>query len=255
MTARREPELRVLPDPEVLADSVAQAFVGLARSAANDGGRFAVALAGGRTPRAVYRRLATTHRAAVPWEGVHLFWGDERYVPPDHPESNYRMARDALLDHVSIPAGNVHPFRTELAEPEEAARAYEQTLRQFFGDRWPRFDLVLLGLGTDGHVASLFPGSPALNERDRLAVHVQGPKPPRLRLTLTLPAINRAAHVHFLVVGASKAEALQRTLEGARDPLASPAQAVRPTDGEVCWWLDREATNRLKTTVERAGRP
>lgn len=241
----RRASLQVLPDPERLADALAPSFIELARAAAWARGRFTVALAGGRTPRPLYERLARADRDALPWGRVHVFWSDERYVPAEDPESNYRMAREALLDHVPIPGTNVHPFPTSLPTPDAAACAYESSLRAFFRTPWPGFDLVLLGLGEDGHVGSLFPGSPALRERARLVVSVEGAKPPRQRLTLTLPAINRSARVHFIVTGAGKAEAVRRALEGPRDPGASVAQGVKPVEG-VGWWLDREAAALLR---------
>ncbi|MBI4512522.1 MAG: 6-phosphogluconolactonase [Gemmatimonadetes bacterium] len=241
-----KPDVQVFPDPERLADALAAEFATMARATTWARGRFVVVLAGGETPRPLYRRLATVHRDAVPWARVHVFFGDERYVPADHAESNCRMAREALLDHVLIPEDNVHRLRTDLPTPEEAARAYGTTLVEFFGPGGPQFDLVLLGLGKDGHIASLFPGSSALRARKRLVAAVEGPKPPRERLTLTLPAINRATRVGFLVTGQAKAEAVRSALEGSHGVWRSPARGVEPTEGEVCWWLDREAAQLLR---------
>lgn len=243
-------DLRVFPDADRLDEGAAAAVADLARRVAQAEGRFTLVLAGGGTPRPLYRRLAAAHRDEVPWPRVHVFWGDERYVPADHPESNVRMARETLLDHVPIPAKNVHPFPTGFSDPEEAAATYERSLRAFFEGALPRFDLVLLGLGADGHVASLFPGSRALEERARLVVPVRGPKPPPLRLTLTLPALNAAARVHFIVTGGAKADALERAIAGPRDPLAFPAHAVQPSGGAVTWWADREAAARIQTSED-----
>jgi 6-phosphogluconolactonase len=232
------PDLRVFPTAEILSREVAEAFV---RDAASSD-RFALALAGGSTPRLLYRLLATEFRERVPWSRVHLFWSDERYVPRDHPDSNYRMVREALLDHVPIPDGNVYPAPTDLERPEDAAAQYEADLKEFFGTTWPRFDWMLLGLGEDGHVASLFPGSKTLAEKERWVIAVnQSPKPPPLRLTFTFPVINHAAHIQFLVAGKGKRSAVRSTLEGARDPLRVPAQNVQPSDGSLTWWLDEES--------------
>jgi len=190
----------------------------------------------------------------VPWERVHVFWGDERAVPPDHPGSNYRQAREALLDHVPLPPGNVHRMRGEL-EPGDAARAYADELRAFFGAPWPVFDLLLLGMGDDGHTASLFPGSTllitgastALRETVQpvlgLTAHYQD-RPAR-RVTLTPPAINAARNVFFLVSGASKAQALRAVLQGPRQPDLFPAQIVRPTNGRLLWLVDEDAASLL----------
>jgi 6-phosphogluconolactonase len=236
----------VFPDPGVLAAAAAAAFASLARAVAARRGRFVVALAGGSTPRALYERLAAAHRDDCPWTRVHVFLGDERFVPPGDPESNYRSAREALLDPVGVPEAQRHPFPTERADLEASARAYEAALQAFFGRARPRFDLVLLGLGADGHTASLFPGSPALRLRARWVAATRAPVPPLARLTLTLPAINAAARVWFLVTGGEKAEAVRRTLRGPRQPARWPAQAVQPPRGEVVWWVDEAAAGLLR---------
>ena len=229
-------EFRVYEDAAGLATAAAENFVVLAREAIAARGRFLVALAGGSTPRAAYELLATEPFAAsVDWTRVHLFWGDERCVPPDHPDSNYRMARAALLDKVQIPAANVHRMRCELA-PQQAAAAYERELEKALGEDG-RFDLILLGLGADGHTASLFPGAAALGERERRVLAVYVEKLKAWRVTLTLPVINTARHVIFLVSGTSKAETLARIRAG--EPL--PAGLVRPDQGRLLWLLDRAA--------------
>ena len=172
--------------------------------------RFTIALSGGGTPKTLYRLLATDFREKIPWERVHLFWSDERYVAPDHPDSNIGMVRKELMDGVSIPEANVHAPRTDLADPDDAARLYEEDVRSLLGYE-PRFDWMLLGLGDDGHVASLFPGSAAVDERDRLVVAVRdSPKPPPIRLTVTPPLINLSREIHMLVAGASKRHALEK---------------------------------------------
>jgi 6-phosphogluconolactonase len=210
-------------------------------------GRLTVALAGGNTPRAIYQLLATNYREQIDWSRVHFFWGDERYVPSNDPDSNYRMARESLFDHVPVFAKNVHRMPTEFIQPETAAQNYEKTLRDFWPDSLPRFDLIQLGLGPDGHIVSLFPNSPLLQEEQRLvAVVTDSPKPPPTRLTLTLPVINYAAQIHFFVAGAEKAEALRSTLQGSRDWQKFPAQAVQLANGQVIWWVDEKAASLLK---------
>lgn len=237
--------LRVLEDPAALAAAAAREFAARAAHAVRARGRFAVALAGGSTPKAAYELLATEHAGGVDWRRVHFFFGDERPVPPDHPDSNYRMAREALLSRV--PAGSVHRMRGELP-PGEAARRYEEELRGFFaGERVPRFDLILLGLGEDGHTASLFPHTEALDETTRLAAANPVPELGTTRITLTLPVINAARAVIFLVSGGGKAEALRAVLggpAGGEDPRRYPAGLVRP-GGELLWLVDRPAAALL----------
>jgi len=238
------PHVQVLPDPSALAAEAATRFAQLADEAVAEGRRFAVALSGGSTPRAAYALLATSPwRDQVPWPKVHLFWGDERCVPPDDPQSNYRMAREALLDHIPIPESNVHRIRAE-RRPLEAAGAYEKELRRFFrspSPQIPHFDLVFLGLGPDGHTASLFPNTAALNEADRLAVANHVPQQDAWRITLTFPVLNAASHVIFLVAGAGKAARVRDILGTATPTPRFPAQRVRPTQGTLTWLMDRAA--------------
>ncbi len=199
-------------------------------------------LAGGSTPKAAYGILARDYAETVDWGRVHAFFGDERTVPPGHEDSNYRMAREALLDRV--PVGGVHRMRGELP-PDEAAASYEEELRAFFGDEGPpRFDLILLGLGEDGHTASLFPETSALEVTDRLVVANPVLKLDTTRITLTAPVLNAARAVIFLVAGESKAEALKEVLEGDADPRRYPAKLVQPADGPT-WMVDRSAAQRL----------
>ena len=222
----------------------AQAFDSIARR-----GCFLLSLAGGSTPRPLYELLATPQFATrIEWPRVHVFWGDERCVPPDRPESNYRMAREALLDRVPLPPANVHRIRGE-DEPSEAAAAYEALLGAFFGSREisPKvsFDLVLLGMGADGHTASLFPGSTAARETRRWVVASPGPQPDSWRVSLTPVLLNAADDVTFLVCGANKAERLKDVLENRLpDPL--PAQLIRPTHGTLHWMIDAAAATRLR---------
>jgi 6-phosphogluconolactonase len=241
------PNLRIFPSSEILSRAAAEALAQVANQAIAANGRFTVALAGGNTPRAIYKLLATDYREHVEWPRVHFFWGDERYVPMNDPESNYRMARESLFDHVPILAENVHRMPTEFIQPETAAQDYEKTLRDFWPAALPRFDLIQLGLGPDGHILSLFPNSSLLQEEQRLVALVSdSPKPPPTRLTLTLPVVNHAAQIHFFVTGAEKAGALRASLEGQRDPQKFPAQAVQPMNGQVIWWVDEKAASQLK---------
>jgi len=247
MSVLINPGLRIFQSSENLSRAAAEAFAQLAKKAIEEKGRFTVALAGGNTPRAVYKLLATDYREQIEWPRVQFFWGDERYVSINDPDSNYCMVREALFDHVPILAENVRRMPTEFIQPETAAQDYEKTLRDFWPASLPRFDLIQLGLGPDGHILSLFPNSPLLREENRLvAVVTDSPKPPPTRITLTLPVINHAAQIHFFVTGAEKAEALRVTLEGARDLQKFPAQAVQPVNGQVIWWVDEKAASLLK---------
>lgn len=228
---------RVLADAEAVADEAAGRFAMHARSAIAAKGRFVVALSGGATPRALYGRL--TH-APIDWEHVHVCWGDERCVLPDHPDSNYRLAYDTLLSKVPIPPENVHRLRGEI-DPAQAAAEYEAELRGLLPEA--QFDLVLLGLGADAHTASLFPGTGAVHETDRWVIGHFVEKLNAYRLTLTPPILNRAAHVLFLVVGADKAAAVRSVWRDPFDPDRFPAQVIMPLHGEVTWLLDRAASN------------
>jgi 6-phosphogluconolactonase len=223
-------------------------------------GRFLLALSGGSTPRPLYELLASRPFATrIDWPRVHMFWGDERCVPPDQPESNYRMAREALLDHVPLPPANVHRIRGE-DKPTEAAAAYAESLGAFFGSRdsspTESFDLVLLGMGADGHTASLFPGSAAAKESRRWVVATPGPEPGSWRVSLTPVLLNASENVTFLVTGADKAERLKDVLEGGQPDLL-PAQLIRPTHGALHWMIDAAAAARLRgeyvTRVEKTG--
>ena len=251
-----QPEIIVCPDASALARLGAEQFVASASAAIAGAGRFAVALAGGSTPKALYALLSSAElRGRLDWPRVHFFWGDERCVPPDHQDSNFRMARETLLDRVPLPAQNIHRMAGE-AEPLAAAAAYESELRRFFGVGPPRFDLVLLGLGEDGHTASLFPGSAALEEKQRLAVAVYVETLRSHRLTLTLPALNAAAHVLFLVAGASK-EAIVRKVFGTKAAATQyPAARIEPSNGRLTWLMSADAAGGLPSElpVRRATR-
>jgi 6-phosphogluconolactonase len=245
--------VRVFEKSAELTDAAAQEISAAARQAVEESGRFTWALSGGSTPRGLYRLLASeAWRDRMPWRAIHFFWGDERHVPPDHPESNFRMAREAMLDAVLVPPENIHRIHAEEPDAQHAAAEYEATLRAFFnfssGDAsgdWPRFDLILLGLGKDGHTASLFPGSPAVHERERLVVAPWVESQRTFRITLTPPVLNHARRVIFLVAGEDKAEALHAVIEGKRiaaDPDRYPAQVV---EGNCLWMVDRAAARLL----------
>ena len=241
-------DLRIFSDKKRLTRAIAEELVQRVGENAAMGRTFTMALAGGGTPRALYELLAARYRHRILWQCVQLFWSDERYVRLDHPDSNYRMAREALLDLIEIPPVNIHAAPTGFDRPDEAARVYERVLRQTAGSG--RLDWVLLGMGEDGHLASLFPRSPTLSETDRWVVAVRSsPKPPLVRLTLTLPLMNRAAHIHFLVSGSDKSEALRSTVEGPYEPSRFPAQGVRPINGSVTWWVDQQAASRLERSA------
>jgi len=239
----------VVPDAAALAGMAAERIAKLAEEAVARAGRFTVALAGGATPKGLYALLATEpYRARVPWGQAEIFWGDERWVPPEHPESNYRMAAEALLRHVPIRPGQIHRMRGEDPDPGRAAAEYEALLRETFGVAPgvpPRLDLVLLGLGADGHTASLFPGSPALRETERLAVAVFVERLGARRLTLTLPVLNEAAAILFLVAGGDKASVLRTVLEVPEAAGPLPARLVCPREGSVTWLVDAAAASRL----------
>src|ERR1043166_2656955 len=207
-----KPDVRVFPEVNELSLRAAEAAVSVFHDGVRRHGKCSGALSGGSTPQTFYRLLASQYCDQIPWAQVHVFWADERYVPITDRDSNYRMARVNLLDHVPCPPTNIHPMPTQFTDPNAAARDYEATLRSYFGTDWPHFDLILLGLGKEGHTASLFPKSPALAETVHSVVAVEAPADPPSRLTLTLPVINRADNVYFLVTGSAKAHALHEIL-------------------------------------------
>ena len=240
--------VRVHGDPEALAAAAATTFVRVVGDAVAARGRAVVALSGGSTPRRMGELLAMpAFRDRVPWDAIDVLWGDERWAPEESPESNAGVAKRTFLDHVPIPRHRVHPLPTVGIKPNEAAMAYEETLREVTGQREgvPRLDLVLLGMGDDGHTASLFPGTAAVHERDALAVAHVVPKLGATRLTLTPPVLNAGREVVFLVAGAAKAATLASVLEGRERPDELPSQVVRPVDGSLMWLVDREAAAGL----------
>jgi 6-phosphogluconolactonase len=245
---KEEPDVRVFADVNELSMQAGRAAARTINEAVRGAGRCSLVLSGGNTPRSLYGLLASEFRNQIPWAHVHVFWGDERYVSPDDTDSNYRMAKDTLLDHVPCPPGNIHPMPTHFPSADAAARDYEKTLRNYFDTDWPHFDLSLLGLGEEGHTASLFPRSPALGERTRWVVAVETPADPPLRLTLTLRALTRSANIYVLVAGSNKASALHHVLTGSPAPNTFPAAGVRLTEGTLIWWVDREAAEERQST-------
>ncbi len=236
----------VFETQEQLAQAAADHFAVKASEAIAACGRFSVALAGGQTPARTYELLATeTSQSPVDWNRVHIFFGDERCVPLDHPDSNYRLANETLIRRVPVPAQNVHSVK-DADDPVTSAESYEQELRSFFsGLDWPRFDLILLGLGNDGHTASLFPESSALNEDHAWVVANRVEQLRAYRITLTPPAINNAVNIAFLVAGKEKAAALAAVLNGQFEPKRFPAQLIRPDNGALVWLVDQHAASEM----------
>src|SRR6202040_3888746 len=231
-------EVRRLTTPQDLFQAAAEEFLRIASEAIAQRGRFTVALAGGSTPKNLYALIAANASTTLPWDKMFFFWGDERHVPPDNPDSNYRMANEALLSKVPVPAANIFRVPTENPDASAAAAAYEQTLRKFFdvaAGEFPRFDLILLGMGPDGHTASLFPETAALNEKVRLVVANWVEKFHSYRITFTLPVLNHAACDMFLVSGKDKADMVRRVLADQNADL--PSQKVHPADGGLLWLL------------------
>ncbi len=242
------PAVQIFEDPQQLAEAAAGQFAAAARDAIAARGCFRVALAGGQTPRRLYRLLAD-HPAphAVDWSRVDVFFGDERDVPPDHPQSNFRMARETLLDHVALDAERIHPMRTRSASLRRDAARYGALLRRRTvadADGWPQLDLVLLGVGRDGHTASLFPATCVLHELQLTVAAVYVPQQNGWRLTLTIPVLERARQLLFLVSGAEKSSALARTLSPAANEPLLPVQRLQ-SRGEVAWFCDRAAASDL----------
>jgi 6-phosphogluconolactonase len=237
--------IRVLPDPSALAEAAARLVVEHAQAAVNARGRVSIALSGGSTPRDLHLRLASPPLVdQVNWSSVHVFFGDERCVAPEDERSNFKMAEETLLSRVPIPRDQIHRMRGELP-PEEAAEAYERELREFFGGEPPSLDLVLLGMGDNGHTASLFPGLKAVHEHERWVVAEYVAEVGMWRITLTPAVLNLAREIVFLVAGAAKADMLRRVLEGPYAPEQRPAQIVRPPLGEVTWLVDAAAAAQL----------
>ena len=239
-----KPTVRIFKDADELSRAAAELFVTLAVQAIRERGRFLVALSGGSTPMALYRLLA---REPIDWTRIHVFWGDERLVLPEDAENSYGQAREALLKHIPIPTENIHRVASEL-DPVAAARDYASILREFAAPPldWPRFDLVLLGLGEDGHTASLFPGSPVDATEPVIAVTANYQGRPARRVTLTPPVFNAARQVIFLVTGANKAVTLKGVFSDYNSSEQIPAKRIQPADGQVTWLVDKAAGKEIK---------
>ncbi|MBO1224135.1 MAG: 6-phosphogluconolactonase [Candidatus Scalindua sediminis] len=236
-----EKRIHVYPNKEKLVAATTERVINLIGQAIQENGLCNIALAGGNTPREVYSMLAAnSYRDRVDWNGLHLFWGDERMVPPEHQDSNFRMVQQTLLEHIKIPDGNVHRIRGEIT-PEQAASEYAELLHNSFRKDSPRFDLILLGIGEDGHTASLFPDTDAIEECERHAVAVFVPRLNTWRVTLTLPVLNAAREVIFLVSGNSKSNIIQRIMNIKQPTKDLPATMVNPENGTLRWMLDSDA--------------
>jgi 6-phosphogluconolactonase len=237
----------IFATPELLALAAAEAFANVVRESVDAKGRCTIALAGGSTPRALCAILASSYKHRIPWDQVHLFWGDERFVPPDDASSNYGMTRKTLLDHIEIPKTNIHPISTDAATADMASSEFDRELHRFWNSALPTFDLIFLGLGLDGHTASLFPGTAEIVTTDIWAIHTISPIEPRDRISLTLPVINNSARVYFLIEGVEKAGVVKRLFDdkktdsGARIP-ASKVSAKT----ELRYFLDEAAWSHTK---------
>lgn len=239
--------IAIYPDTDTLSREAAQYIVRLASESIVMHGRFTIALSGGSTPKKLYSLLGSEpYRSQIDWALVEIFWSDERCVPPDSEDSNYRMADETLLSKIPIAANQVHRMPADQPDRDAASQAYTLEIQRTFGtDGIPRFDLIQLGMGPEGHTASLFPHQPSLHEQQRLVMPVIVPKPPPPRLTFTPPLLNAARHILFLVTGADKADAVHAILEGQYQPDEYPAQIVRPADGEVTWMLDTAVAGKM----------
>lgn len=248
-----KPKLRIFKDLESLSREAADLFIERAAASVTKRGRFLVALNGGGTPNRLFQLLATEHRDQVNWSNVHVFWGDERCVPPGDPGSNYRQAKEVLLDHIPILESNIHRVKGEL-DPASAAQDYAQILKSFAEDdlEFPRFDLVQLGMGEDGHTASLFPGSTVDVNEAVIPVIAHYQDRPANRVTLTQVVFNEARMVVFMATGEKKADALAEVLSEGYDPERLPAQRISPKDGNLLWLVDEEAAGKLPRQLTRS---
>jgi len=249
-----EREIRILADGAAIAQRAAQQLLQAAADAVRERGSFTAALAGGSTPKTLYSLLANDPalRSQVPWDKIHLFFGDERHVGPGHPDSNFRMATEAMLSKAPLKAEQVTRIKGEYPDAEQAAQEYEQALRTYFqlkDGEYPRFDLLLAGMGNEGHTLSLFPGTKALHPGARVVVRNWVGKLYTERITLTAPAASNAARIIFMVTGADKAPALKAVLEGPYEPEQLPAQLLQPKNGKLLWLVDAAAGSMLSTGI------
>lgn len=245
-------EVRRLATPQDLFRAAADEVLHAASEAIEKRGRFTIALSGGSTPKSLYSLIAANAATSVDWQKVFFFWGDERHVGPKDPESNYRMVEESLFSKISVPASNIFRVPAENPDAAAAAEAYEQIMRKFFETapgEFPRFDVILLGMGPDGHTASLFPETAALKEKSRWVVANWVEKLQTHRITLTLPVLNQARLVAFLISGTDKAAALHEVLEGKAPGEKYPSKLVQPVDGKLIWFVDRAASSELSTAA------
>jgi 6-phosphogluconolactonase len=248
------PEISISADANSLSRAAAKLIVRQIGEQLQRKEYFAIALSGGSTPKSLFNLLAKepAFNTQVPWDKIHFFWGDERHVPPDHPESNYRMANETMLSKLPIPQENIHRVMSENSDADNAATQYEQELHAFFHltkGQMPRFDCILLGMGPDGHTASLFPETSALLEKERLVIANWVEKFESYRITMTAPVFNNADCVIFMVSGEKKAETLQAVLQGEKQPYHFPAQLIQPAHGRLLWIIDRAAARKLNVQV------
>lgn len=238
----------IYPNSDLLSHEAARYIVQVAHKAIAAHGRFTLALSGGSTPKKLYELLGNVpYCSQIDWALVEIFWSDERCVPPESEDSNYRMALEVFLSKIPLAASQIHRMPADDPQHDAASHAYTLEMQNIFGtDHIPSFDLIQLGMGPEGHTASLFPHQPSLHEQQRLVLPVTVPKPPPDRLTFTPPLLNAANHILFLVTGADKAEAVQAVLDGEYQPDEYPAQIVRPTHGKVTWMLDAAAAQKLR---------
>jgi len=239
--------IAIFDDKHTLSQNVAEYIMRIVKESIALYGRFTIALTGGTTPGEAYSLLGSEPiKSQIDWQRVHIFWGDERCVPQNNPDSNFYLAQEVLLDKIAIPKSHIHPMPADQPDRDVASQAYTVEMQHTFGTNGiPSFDLIHLGMGPEGHTASLFPHQASLHEIHRLVMPVSVPKPPPDRLTFTPPLLNAARNVLFLVTGSDKAEALHAVLEGEYQPDEYPAQIVRPTNGEVVWMLDRAVAQNL----------
>jgi len=257
MTLTAQREVEVLPDAAAITKRAVEEFLKAVQEAVAKNGTFTVALSGGSTPKALYSMLAddATLRSKIPWPKLHFFFGDERHAPPDSPESNFRMAQEALFSKGVVEPEQITRMRGEYADAEKAALEYEQALRAYFklkDGEYPRFDLVLVGMGEEGHCLSLFPGTKALHASPRIVVRNWVGKLFTERITLTAEAVNQANRVLFLVTRSDKALALKAVLEGPYEPEQLPAQLIQPVSGTLLWLVDQAAASKLATKTRNA---
>lgn len=238
--------IKIFEDQRAASKVMTEMFTSIAQEAVSGWGRFTVALTGGSSPQMLYEILRSDpYRQRVPWENCHVFWGDERAVPFTDERSNARMGFEKLLNHVPVLTGQIYRMNGEIA-PEKAADEYEKMLNRHFGNQEPAFDLILLGMGADGHTASIFPGSDAVHEKKRLVATGYNSEQGTHRITLTAPLINKSRHIFFAVFGEEKAETLRRVLEGEYNPEKLPAQLMKSGQGEITWFLDEKSAKLLK---------